>query len=195
MTVRTRRKVPVVVLDANVLYPAQLRDFLMRLAVEGIIRAHWTEYIHQEWMRAVRKRLPDIRPEQLERTRELMDRALPDALIHDYLHLASLIQLPDPDDLHVAAAALAVRADAILTFNQKDFPRSSLAPHRLRAIHPDRFAAGLYRKQPQEVAATAHQHRLSLRNPALSAEEYLATLARAGLTETTSLLRRHLDML
>jgi hypothetical protein len=44
---------PVVLYDANVLYPAQLRDFLMRLAVYGLVRAHWSEALHAEWMRAV----------------------------------------------------------------------------------------------------------------------------------------------
>ena len=44
---------PVAVYDANVLYPAQLCDLLMRLAVGGVVRAHWTERIHDEWMRNV----------------------------------------------------------------------------------------------------------------------------------------------
>lgn len=50
----------VVVLDANVLYPAQLRDLRMRLAVAGLIRVHWTDEIHEEWTRAVRARHPDV---------------------------------------------------------------------------------------------------------------------------------------
>lgn len=40
-----------VVLDANVLYPAPLRDFLLRLALTGIYRARWTANIHEEWKR------------------------------------------------------------------------------------------------------------------------------------------------
>ena len=70
---------PVVVLDANVLYPAQLRDLLMRLAVAGLIRAHWTDEIHEEWTRAVQERHLDLSTEQLARTRALMERALPTA--------------------------------------------------------------------------------------------------------------------
>src|SRR5690348_13371154 len=40
-----------VVLDACVLYPAPLRDFLLELAGSGIFRARWTEAIHDEWIR------------------------------------------------------------------------------------------------------------------------------------------------
>jgi hypothetical protein len=35
--------------DANVLYSAQLRDFLVRLALGETVRAQWTEQIHEEW--------------------------------------------------------------------------------------------------------------------------------------------------
>ncbi len=39
--------------DANVLYPASLRDLLMRLALEDIFLARWTDEIHDEWIRNV----------------------------------------------------------------------------------------------------------------------------------------------
>jgi len=43
--------VPLTVLyDASVLYPAPLRDFLMRLALTDLFRARWTADIHEEWM-------------------------------------------------------------------------------------------------------------------------------------------------
>jgi hypothetical protein len=40
-----------VVYDACVLYPAALRDFLMWLAFTNLVKARWTEEIHDEWMR------------------------------------------------------------------------------------------------------------------------------------------------
>ena len=51
---------PVVLYDANVLYPAQLRDFLMRLALGEVVRAHWTEGIYEEWTENVHADYPDI---------------------------------------------------------------------------------------------------------------------------------------
>ena len=42
-----------VVYDACVLYPAPLRDTLMRLAVTDLFQAHWTDHIHGEWINAL----------------------------------------------------------------------------------------------------------------------------------------------
>ena len=41
---------------------------------------------------------PDLTREKLDRTRHLMDKALPDALVTDYEHLIDTIELPDRDD-------------------------------------------------------------------------------------------------
>ncbi|MGM0552510.1 MAG: PIN domain-containing protein, partial [Pseudomonadota bacterium] len=70
----------VVIYDACVLYPAPLRDFLIRLARTGLFSAKWTDDIHDEWIRNLSARRPEI-AERLQRTRELMDRAVPDCLV------------------------------------------------------------------------------------------------------------------
>jgi hypothetical protein len=59
-----------VVYDACVLYPAPLRDLLMQVAVTDLCRAQWTDVIHDEWTRNVLKDRPDLKPEQLQRTRD-----------------------------------------------------------------------------------------------------------------------------
>ena len=41
------------VYDANILYPAPLRDLFIRLAQAGLVRGRWTETIHDEWMQNV----------------------------------------------------------------------------------------------------------------------------------------------
>ena len=65
---------PVVVLDACVLYPAAQRDLFMWLAAGGAIRAHWTNQIHDEWMRNVARDYGVARSE-LEKVSHLMNRA------------------------------------------------------------------------------------------------------------------------
>jgi hypothetical protein len=70
-----------VIYDACVLYPAPLRDFLMRLALIDLYRARWTDMIHDEWMRNVLKQRPDLKLEHLERTRALMNAHVRDCLI------------------------------------------------------------------------------------------------------------------
>ena len=143
---------PIVVYDANVLYPAQLRDLLMRLAVSGLVRAHWSDQIHEEWMGNVLVNRPDLRQEQLDRTRALMERALPSARVEGYeQHMAS-ISLPDPDDRHVVAAAIEAKAEVIVTFNLRDFPESVFDPLGLKALHPDAFVLSLFEAHPDHVA-------------------------------------------
>jgi hypothetical protein len=56
-----------VVYDACVLYPAPLRDLLMRLALTDLYRAKWTEQIHEEWIRNLLENRQDIDRPMLER--------------------------------------------------------------------------------------------------------------------------------
>ena len=182
---------PSALLDANVLYPAQLRDLLMRLAVAGLLRAHWTDAIHDEWTRHVRANHPDVTPTQLARTRRLMETALPSASIEDYERHLEALTLPDPDDRHVLAAAIEIGAEVIVTFNVRDFPADVLAPFEVEAVHPDAFVLGLMEENPERVVEVMRRHRAALRRPPLSPASYLATLERAGLVETVASLRAH----
>ena len=80
--------------DACVLHPAPLRDLLLRVALTDLFRARWTEEIHAEWVRSVLDRRPDLKPEQLRRTRELMDRSVPDCLVTGHEGLVESLKLP-----------------------------------------------------------------------------------------------------
>ncbi len=48
------------VYDACVLYPAPLRDFLIRLGLSGRFRARWSAQIHEEWKRNLLLNRPDL---------------------------------------------------------------------------------------------------------------------------------------
>lgn len=74
----------IAVYDANVLYPAPLRDLFIRLAQTGLVRAKWTEAIHDEWVRSVLENNPTLSPDRLARTRSLMNEAIRDCLVTDY---------------------------------------------------------------------------------------------------------------
>jgi predicted nucleic acid-binding protein len=106
--------------DANVLYPAPLRDFLMHLALTGVYRARWSVQIHDEWKRNLLLNRPELTREQLDRTSSLMDAAVPDGVVTDYEQLIEGLDLPDVDDRHVLAVAIKCNASVIVTFNLKD---------------------------------------------------------------------------
>lgn len=69
------------VLDANVIYPAFLRDVLLRLAASDLYLPHWTARIHDEWIRNVVQDRPDLSPARFQRTRANMDAHFPGALV------------------------------------------------------------------------------------------------------------------
>ena len=95
-----------VIYDACVLYPAPLRDLLVRLAMSGIVRARWTDEILDEVFRNLLEDRPDLDQARLQRTRELMNAAVSDVLVEDYHPLIDTLDLPDPHDRHVLAAAI-----------------------------------------------------------------------------------------
>ncbi len=184
-----------VVLDACVLYSAPLRDLLIRVGQAGLIRARWTEAIHDEWMRNVLANLPQVSAERLQRTRELMDAAIRDCLIVGYEQWIPRVTLPDPNDRHVLAAAIHAGATAIVTFNLRDFPDAELQPHGLAAIHPDELFDELIELSPGEMCAVARKQRAALQRPPQTVTEFLDTLEKQSLSRTASRLREFLDEL
>ncbi len=176
--------------DANVLYPAELRNLLMHLALTGLFRAKWSADVHEEWISALLEKRPDLTREKLARTRALMDRHAVDALVTGYEDLISGLQLPDPNDRHVLAAAIRGQANLIVTMNLRDFPADALGPFGIEAQHPDNFILHLVDLAPALVLAAAESHRQSLKNPSMTIDEYLETLERQGLAHSASAFRQ-----
>ncbi|MET3877355.1 PIN domain-containing protein [Chitinophaga sp. OAE865] len=111
----------IAVLDANVLYPAPIRDILLHLADAKLFQPKWTDLIHDEWIRNLLINRPDIKSDSLKKARTAMESAFPDAHVSSYESLIDEITLPDVDDRHVLAAAIKSRATIIVTNNVKDF--------------------------------------------------------------------------
>jgi hypothetical protein len=175
--------------DACVLYPAALRDLLLRLAQTGVVRARWTEDILDETFRNIAVDRPDIPPERLTRTRNLMRSVIDDCLVSGHEGLADHLALPDPDDRHVVAAALRCSAQTIVTVNLKDFPADLLAPLDIEAQHPDTFVLDLLDLAPGLVLSVIKAQADSLTNPPVTLEELLVTLERSGLVRAVAEIR------
>ena len=170
-----------VLFDANVFYPAPLRDLLIQLATSGIFKAWWTEQIHDEWIRNLLINRPEIPADKLRHVAELMNRAVPDCLVTDYESLIPYLVLPDPDDRHVLAAAIKSHTQVIVTNNLKDFPAQSLNPFDIRVQSPDAFLLHQFDLHRGAVIASLGHCRSRLKNPARTVEEYLETLESLGL--------------
>lgn len=179
---------PVALLDANVLYPARLRDLLIRLAIAGLYQARWSEQILDECFDNLLENRPDLTQEQLARTRQLMTTALPDASVADYEDRIADLDLPDPDDRHVLAAAVAAGASLLVTDNLDDFPAERI-PEGLRVASTDEFVLELASDDLDVVVDVVETQAAGLVNPPMTASELLDGLEAVGLVQSVALLR------
>ena len=170
----------VVLLDANVIYPAPLRDVFVQMVSTGIIRARWTNEIHEEWIAALLQNEPQRRRASLERTRDFMNDAVRDCLVTNYQRHISKINLPDPNDRHVLAAAIEGKCQFIVTNNLKDFPAKDLKTFNIVAISPDAFIHGLLSQNSSMVAKCLQDVRARLIKPPITENQYLDILERQG---------------
>jgi PIN domain len=177
-----------VVYDACILYPAPLRDFLMELALTDLVHARWTKDIQAEWMENLLINRPDLSRERLERTANLMNKYVRDALIKNYQYLIPELELPDSGDRHVLAAAIHSQSSIILTFNLKDFPSNILDRYSIIAQHPDRLIVDLFIAHPSEMMQVVSYCHDRLKNPPKTMNEYLVTLQKQGLSRTVEMI-------
>ena len=180
----------IAVYDACVLYPAPLRDLLIRMAAAGVVRAYWTEDILDECFAAILKRRPDLNEESLARTRLLLKQALPESLVTGYEKLISSLTLPDPKDRHVLAAAITCRAKVIVTMNLRDFPHQALNGFSITPVHPDEFIAQAVQSLPEAMVSIVNQQAAALHRPPITVDELLNKLESCGLKHAMACVRK-----
>ncbi|WP_420002555.1 RSP_2648 family PIN domain-containing protein [Arenibacterium sp. LLYu02] len=138
-------------LDTCVLYPTVMREMLLGAARAGHFQPLWSARILGEWERAAVK-LGPMGAAQAKAEIALLRAAWPMAEIAVSEGLAARLWLPDVNDVHVLAAAVAGHADAIVTMNIKDFPRHTLAEEGLQRLGPDELLYDLWLKDPEGIA-------------------------------------------
>lgn len=185
----------IVLVDSCILYPAPLRDLVMRLAIEDLFKPKWTDEIHREWMTNLLKNRPDLTEAQLQETRALMHEHIEDCLVTGYESLIDGLVLPDPNDRHVLAAAIHCEAQIILTNNLKDFPRSALDPHGLESQDLDTFLLNLLGAHRDTVLSALKKQREGLKRRPRKPHEFLDTLEKNGLGISVAELRQFADLL
>ncbi len=145
-----------VVIDTCVLYPTVMREVLLGVAATGAFQPVWSDRILEEWARAARKLGPSGET-QARAEIALVSSAFPGARVSVPAGLVSRLWLPDDNDVHVLAAAVAASADAVMTLNVKDFPRSVLAEEGVQRLEPDGYLYGLWLQDATGVAAVANR--------------------------------------
>ena len=162
-------------LDTCVIYPDALRDILLGVAARGAFEPLWSARVLEEWARAARKKGAE---DQARLTTLAMQAQFPRAMVTGWEAVATRLILPDMDDVHVLAAAIVGHADAIVTFNARDFPRHVLAAEGLARRDPDGLLWELWSHNPIPVAEAISQ--AMARAPG-EPQSMRAFLKRAGL--------------
>jgi predicted nucleic acid-binding protein len=170
----------VALLDANVLYPAYLRDALLRLAEAEIYQVRWSRQILDEMARNVLENNPELPEERIERLVRTMERAFPEAMVTRHEPLVPSMT-NDPKDRHVMAAAVRGRADVIVTLNVRDFSPEACEPHDVDVQTPDEFLQYQWGIGDLDFLLGVFEDWAShLTNPPLALEELLERLARVA---------------
>lgn len=170
----TDRPPPRAFLDTCVLFPPILRGMLLGLAQRELFAPLWSTGVAAEWLHVTARKGEAGAVEALARMRARWPTGEGPPGEPDWL------DLPDPADRHVLAAALAARADLLVTLNLRDFPRPALARHGLRAVSPDDFVMDLWLAAPAEVEAETARVWPDLAGPALRKAMRKAGLPRLG---------------
>jgi hypothetical protein len=166
-----------------------LRDILIRVGQANLVQDRWTARNIDEMSRAISRQRSEIPESKLTRLRDLMSASIRDWVVEGYEPPIDGLELPDKDERHVLAAAIACRADAIVTFNLKDSPGDSLALWGVMAWSPDEFLKDLVDLDAKRVWACLQRIADSRRNPPVTIDDVLSELERSGLIEATAALR------
>lgn len=185
--------------DACVLAAPLKRNLLLSLAAADFFRIRWSAEVLRETQEAIQQMLShrDVvdAAAQANRAVSAMRVAFEDAEVTGWERLATSLTLPDPDDLHVLAAALKTRASIIVTDNLRDFPVAELAPLDIEAKSADVFIADTIDLDPARAVAAMRRMRERFRKPKLEASQLLLKMEAQGLVETVDALREHIESL
>lgn len=174
------------VLDTNVIFPVIIRDLLFWFAHYDLYTPKWSSHIFDEWASVMeRKGVP--KEEVLKRV-NVANKAFPDALVLNYEGLIKTLELPDPNDCHVLAAAIKTNANVIVTNNLKDFPIDYLQTFGLKAISADDFLTDIIDLNHDDAIRAFQEMVLYKKSPPLDEYQVLDLMRKCGLKDTADYL-------
>ena len=141
------------VLDTCVIYGGLRRDLLLTMSAHGVFCVVLSEDLLDEIEYVEERKLHDVglpTIEAAERAQRLVEhmRNAFEVLDQSRVDLIGEVGLPDRDDEHIVAAAVAGGADVIVTDNLRHFPEDAV-PEGLRVQGPRAFLHDM---------VTAHPH-------------------------------------
>lgn len=164
--------------DTNVLYGALLNDLILEFADRGLFRPLWSHDVLFELAKNLVKNGED--PALVQKRVGTMQHYFADAMITGYEDLIPTMT-NEEKDRHVLAAAVRGGAEVLVTFNPRDFPVPSVERFDLEIVHPDDFLLDqldLYHAATLRALVELVE---SYDSPAMTMDDYLIALIRAGV--------------
>lgn len=105
------------------------------------------------------------------------------ACLADYEDHIEKVNLPDPNDRHVLAAAIKSGSSFIITNNLRDFPSKNLSLMSIKAISPDDFIECLILEDGllEIIIEALATQRKRLKRPAIETGEFIEIIKQQGL--------------
>ena len=156
------------------LYPAALRDTLLRAAERGMYRLHWSDLLLEEVRRNLVKRgmASSLDAQDLI---DVMSSFFAEAFIRGFETLVPCMT-NNEKDRHVLAVAVMSKSQVIVTSNIQDFPDTALDPFGIEAQTPDEFLTYLFSLYPQRLVKILTEQAEDLVDPPMSVQEVLEEL-------------------
>lgn len=146
-------------LDTCVLFPANLRDVILTIAEVGICQVRWSPDVLDELKQIyIKKSTVDAAKGEAGANYliGIMTDAFPDAMVERNQYAPMISAMPNAEeDRHVLAAAIASRADVLVTVNLKDF-RVPVGFSSMDVQHPDDFLCYQLELAPQQFFHALH---------------------------------------
>lgn len=180
-----------VVLDACTLFPMLARDVLLTLAAHEFFSPKWSARIRDEWTRNLLAQMQERSVDgdaqkRVDRIVAAMTAAFPDADVGVELVELPVLEPVDAKDRHVVATAIAAHADAIVTFNVKDFAADHLKEQlQIEVIYPDDFVMDLVDLNEKRAVAAFRELLARKKNPPWAVDEIVKRLQASGLVQTS----------
>lgn len=172
--------------DTNVLYGAFLNDLTLEMADRGLFRPLWSADVMQELRRNLQRAVEDAT--LVEKRIGTMEEYFPDAMVTGYEDLVANMT-NEPKDRHVLAAAVRGGAEVLVTFNVKDFPSDAVTPFDVEVVHPDDFLLDQLDLHHGATIRSIYQLVDNYQSPAMTIEDLLLALTRAGVPRFAEAVR------
>lgn len=181
-----------IVIDANVLMQAAVRDTLLRLAEQRLFLCRWSEDIIAEVHHNLIAKM-NLPADKVDYLLGELHAYFPDAWVDAGYKILIPAMPNDEKDRHIVAAAVRCGAEVILTYNLKHFPDEQLKPLGIAAKTPDEYLVDLYGINPELIVHTLHQQGAELKKP-LSIQEVLESLQTCRCVAFVELIRKALNL-